>query len=163
MTSLGQAGLPAGQHHRRRRGKQQSAFSQLLALAGQCDLAVTRGQHPQLGEAGPLAISLSDLLDRPEIRLQRDLVERLTRRRRILVTGAGGTIGSELVRQLAAFGPAELILLEHCEFNLYSIDMHVRDNFPDIVCHGELGCVRYRDSGAGCSNDTSHIVFHAAD
>lgn len=142
---------------------QQSAFSQLLALAGQCDLAVTRGQHPQLGEAGPLAISLSDLLDRPEIMLQRDLVERLTRRRRILVTGAGGTIGSELVRQLAAFGPAELILLDHCEFNLYSIDMHVRDNFPDILCHGELGCVRDRASVRRVfERHQPDLVFHAA-
>ena len=142
---------------------QQSAFAQLLKLAGQCDLAVTRGQHPHLGEARPLAISLSDLLDRPEIRLQRDLVERLIRRRRIMVTGAGGTIGSELVRQLAAFGPAELILFDHCEFNLYSIDMHVRDNFPDVLCHGELGCVRDRSSVRRVfERHQPDLVFHAA-
>ena len=140
----------------------QSLFSQLLALAGQCDIAVTRGQHPHR-RAGSAAFSLSDLLDRPEITLQRDMVERLIRRRRILVTGAGGTIGSELVRQLATFGPSELILLDHCEFNLYAIDMHVREHAPDVLCHGELCCIRDRMAVRRVfERHRPDLVFHAA-
>lgn len=140
----------------------QSVFSQLLALAGQCDLAVTRGQHPHR-RRDAFAFSLSNLLERPEITLHREMVDRLIRRRRVLVTGAGGTIGSELVRQLATFGPSELILLDHCEFNLYAIDMHVREHAPEIMCHGELCCVR--DRGAVRRVFERHqpdIVFHAA-
>ncbi|WP_205479970.1 polysaccharide biosynthesis protein [Sphingomonas arenae] len=140
----------------------QPVFTQLLALAGQCDIAVTRGQHPHRRERS-LGAALSNLLERPEVTLQRDMVERLIRRRRVLVTGAGGTIGSELIRQLATFGPSELILLDHCEYNLYAIDLHVREHCPDILCHGELCCVRDRAAVRRVfERHQPDIVFHAA-
>ena len=67
-------------------------------------------------------IALEDLLGRPQNVLNRGAMKALVSGRRVLVTGAGGTIGSELVRQIAALGPARLVLLDNCEFNLYAID-----------------------------------------
>ena len=54
-------------------------------------------------------------------------------RRRILVTGAGGSIGSELVRQLSRFNPSQLILLDKDENNLYEITCEVREEFSSVV------------------------------
>src|SRR5204863_750182 len=66
-------------------------------------------------------IALEDLLGRPQAVLDREAMARLIRSRRILVTGPGGTIGSELARQIAAFTPARLILADSSEFLLYTI------------------------------------------
>ena len=58
---------------------------------------------------------------------------RLIRGRRVLVTGAGGTIGSELARQIAALAPARLILVDNSEFLLYAIDMRARERCPELA------------------------------
>src|SRR3546814_12786167 len=62
-----------------------------------------------------------------------------------MVTGAGGTIGSELVRQLAALGPSEIVLLDHAEYNLYAIDLEMPQKFPDLPVVPQLCCIRQRD------------------
>lgn len=142
---------------------QRSEFTQLLRLAGQCDVGISRGHSPHRPKGQSRDFSLSDLMDRPEMTLDRAVIERLVRRRRILVTGAGGTIGSELVQQLATFGPAELVLLDHSEFNLYSIDMYLREHAPEVARRGELCCVRDRDAvNRIFKTHQPDIVFHAA-
>lgn len=144
------------------------AFVRLVALADQCDLSVARARNPSWGKngSGKLEIEqfpLSDLLGRPEVTLEREFVERLIRGRRVLVTGAGGTIGGELVRQLATFAPAELVLLDHSEYHLYAIDMQVRESFPDLVCHPELCSIRESSSVRQVfARRQPEIVFHAA-
>ncbi len=75
-------------------------------------------------------IALEDLLGRPQAVLDRDAMARLIRGRRVLVTGAGGTIGSELARQIAALAPARLILVDSSEFLLYEIDGELRERWP---------------------------------
>src|SRR3546814_14793977 len=80
-----------------------------------------------------------------------------------MVTGAGGTIGSELVRQLAALGPSEIVLLDHAEYNLYAIDMEMREKFPDIPVVPQLGCIRQRDRNMQIlAHHRQELVFHAA-
>jgi FlaA1/EpsC-like NDP-sugar epimerase len=59
----------------------------------------------------------------------------------VLISGGGGSIGSELCRQVAGFAPASLIILEHSEFNLYQIDRELRERFPGLVLHAHLGDV----------------------
>ncbi len=72
------------------------------------------------------SIELSDLLNRPPKNIDVTAVKQLVENRRVLVTGAGGTIGGELARQILGFRPRSLLLLDHSEFNLYGIDQELR-------------------------------------
>jgi FlaA1/EpsC-like NDP-sugar epimerase len=78
-------------------------------------------------------IQITDLLERPQNRLDRDKVAGFLFGRRVVVTGAGGSIGSELVQQIAEFSPAEIVLIDNCEFNLYAIDRELAERFPDVT------------------------------
>lgn len=77
-------------------------------------------------------IALEDLLNRPEVPLDREGMARLIQGQVVLVTGAGGTIGSELARQVAQFGPATLLLLDHGEFALWQIDLELSELYPQV-------------------------------
>ena len=77
-------------------------------------------------------IQIEDLLGRKQIGLNRNAMQSLIHDRRILVTGAGGTIGSELVRQIASFKPKNIILLDHSEYLLYTIDLEIKESFADV-------------------------------
>ena len=108
-------------------------------------------------------IAIEDLLGRPQAVLDRDAMARLIRGRRILVTGAGGTIGSELVRQLAAYEPARLILLDNGEYLLYTVDSELRERFPGLAVRPLLGDVRDRHRvDEVMAAERPEIVFHAA-
>ncbi len=108
-------------------------------------------------------IALEDLLGRPQAVLDRDAMARLIRGKRILVTGAGGTIGSELARQIAALSPARLILLDNSEFLLYAIDGELRERLPGLVIRPLLADVRNRVRiEAVMAEEQPQIVFHAA-
>jgi O-antigen biosynthesis protein WbqV len=108
-------------------------------------------------------VVLEDLLGRPETKLNRDEIRAMIKGKRVLVTGAGGTIGAELARQIAALGPKELILLEFGEYNLYRIELEARETFPDLRLRAILADVRdaarleqiFRD-------EKPELVFHAA-
>jgi len=118
------------------------------------------------GLADPLQIrpvAIEDLLGRPQARLDRDKVRQMIVGRRVLVTGAGGSIGSELVRQIAAYGPASITLLDAGEYNLYAIDMEMAEKYPDLPRESILGDVRDRlriDQVFAARQP--EIVFHAA-
>jgi FlaA1/EpsC-like NDP-sugar epimerase len=108
-------------------------------------------------------IAIEDLLGRPQAMLDREGMARLIRGRRVLVTGAGGTIGSELARQIAALEPARLGLLDSGEFALYSIESELRERFPGLALSPALSDVRERaqvDEVIGA--EKPEIVFHAA-
>jgi FlaA1/EpsC-like NDP-sugar epimerase len=108
-------------------------------------------------------IALEDLLGRPQAVLDRDGMARLIRGRRVLVTGAGGTIGAELARQIAAFAPGRLVLLDNGEFALYAIDMELRERFPNLAQTPLLRDVRDRAQVDGViAAERPEIVFHAA-
>jgi len=108
-------------------------------------------------------IALEDLLGRPQAVLDRDEMAQLITGRRVLVTGAGGTIGAELTRQIAAFLPGRLVLLDNGEFALYAIDAELRERFPELAPLPLLRDVRERGQveEVVCA-ERPEIVFHAA-
>jgi len=108
-------------------------------------------------------VAIEDLLGRaektPELGRRKDLLGG----RKVLVTGAGGTIGSELVRQISAYNPSKLILLEISEFNLYKISKELSALYPTLNLRCFIGDVR--DAGALESifgQEKPDLVFHAA-
>jgi FlaA1/EpsC-like NDP-sugar epimerase len=108
-------------------------------------------------------IALEDLLGRSQAVLDRDGMAQLITGRRVLVTGAGGTIGAELARQIAAFLPGRLVLLENGEFALYAIDVELRERFPELALVPLLRDVREREQVEEVvAAERPEIVFHAA-
>lgn len=109
------------------------------------------------------AVAVEDLLGRPQQTLDRDAMRKLVHGRRVLVTGAGGTIGSEIVRQVAAFGPAKLVLFDSNEYALYLIDLELGESHADLPRAAILGDVRdpaRLDSVFAA--ERPELVFHAA-
>jgi len=112
-------------------------------------------------EVKPVAVE--DLLGRPQAVLDRPAMRELIAGRRVLITGAGGTIGGELARQIAALGPAELGLVDSSEFNLYSIDLEIAEAAPDITRQAHLADVRNPSAMASVFSALKpELVFHAA-
>ncbi|WP_340116282.1 nucleoside-diphosphate sugar epimerase/dehydratase [Pelagibius sp. 7325] len=108
-------------------------------------------------------IAIEDLLGRPQTPLDRPAMQRLIEGRRVLVTGAGGSIGAELTRQIAAFSPSQLTLCDNSEFNLYSIDMELAEHFPEMARQALIGDVRDRARVERLFAEARpDLVFHAA-
>ncbi len=108
-------------------------------------------------------VPIEDLLNRPQVPLDRDGIARLVRGRRVLVTGAGGSIGSELARQVAALDPAELVLLDHGEFALWRIELEVGELAPALPRHAVIADVRDAERvRAVLGRHRPELVFHAA-
>jgi FlaA1/EpsC-like NDP-sugar epimerase len=77
-------------------------------------------------------VRIEDLLGREPVKLDWRAITEATRGKTVLVTGGGGSIGAELCRQLARLRPSQLIILDRSEFNLYSIDIELRQSMPDL-------------------------------
>jgi O-antigen biosynthesis protein WbqV len=108
-------------------------------------------------------IAIEDLLGRPQLPLDRDAMARLIAGRRVLVTGAGGSIGSELTQQIAALGPSRLALLDASEFALYQIDLDLGERHPALERAAILGDVRDRGGMRRLFlAERPDLVFHAA-
>ncbi|MGA8051866.1 MAG: polysaccharide biosynthesis protein, partial [Burkholderiales bacterium] len=84
-------------------------------------------------------VELDDLLGRDPVTLDDAGLHGLLAGKRVLVTGAGGSIGSELCRQIARFAPAKLVLFEISEFALYGIEQEFRDRFPNVQIVAAIG------------------------
>ncbi len=122
-------------------------YEALMALAEEHQITLAR--LPSLGElksgqqvhqVQPVAVE--DILGRKSAVLDRAAMEAFVRGKRVLVTGAGGSIGSELVRQVAGYVPAEILLYEISEFALYQIDRELAQQFPDLKRRAVIGNVR---------------------
>ena len=112
-------------------------------------------------ELAPVAIE--DLLNRPQVPLDRDGMARLVHGRRVLVTGAGGTIGSELARQLAALGPDSLTLLDNGEYALWQIDQELHEAHPEVPRETVIADIRDEPRiRAVFDRVRPELVFHAA-
>ena len=115
------------------------------------------------GRIEPKPIDLGDLLGRPEVKTDLQGVADLINGKVVLATGAGGSIGSELCRQIAMFGPSELAITDSSEFHLYLLDLELRERHPDLRIVTRI--VDVRDSGrvSHLFEDVKpEVVFHAA-
>ncbi len=141
----------------------------LVESANRLGLTVARAPDPTQFQPGTSdgpelqPISVEDLLGRPQIVLDLTPVHRFVGGRRVLVTGAGGSIGSEIVRQVCAIGPAAICLVDASEFNLYTIDAEVSEQWSAIERVARVIDVRHRLLIEGClASFRPEIVFHAA-
>lgn len=87
-------------------------------------------------------VTVEDLLGREPVHLNEPEIAEFLKGQCVLVTGGGGSIGSELSRQIAAYGPSRLIVLDSGEYNLYRIDQDLRSGYSQVRIHSVLGDVR---------------------
>ena len=108
-------------------------------------------------------LSIEDLLDRLPVGLDLRPVNDLVRGKNVLITGAGGSIGSELARQIASYHPARVILLDNAESALYDVSMELRRSLPDVSQVAVLADIKNVGSlEKTFSEHAPAIVFHAA-
>ena len=108
-------------------------------------------------------VRLEDLLGRAPALLDQDLMGGKLKNRVVLVTGAGGSIGSELCRQIARIGPSLLVGVDSGETALYDIEQDLRDRFPKLAFHPEVANIQNaRRMVEIFSRHQPSIVFHAA-
>ncbi|UZR30219.1 polysaccharide biosynthesis protein [Methylococcus mesophilus] len=108
-------------------------------------------------------VSIEDLLGRAPVRLDSTELAGYLDGKCIMVTGGGGSIGSELCKQIAQFSLGSLVVFEHSEFNLYRIELELRQAFPDMEIHAVLGDVT--DAASVRRAIDAHkpaVIFHAA-
>jgi FlaA1/EpsC-like NDP-sugar epimerase len=108
-------------------------------------------------------VRLEDLLGRAPVRLDSEMIRARLSGRVVLVTGAGGSIGSELCRQIARYGPRALIGFDSAETALYQIDQELREQFPDLAFYPEIGSIQNRRRLDEVFRDhRPSSVYHAA-
>ena len=108
-------------------------------------------------------VDITDLLRREPVRVNDEAVGAALAGKRVLVTGAGGSIGRELCRQIARRNPAGLILLGHGENSIFEIFLELREDYPDILLSPVIADVR--DAGRLAQVFGQHqpeVIFHAA-
>ena len=108
-------------------------------------------------------VDITDLLRREPIRVNDEAVGAALDGKRVLVTGAGGSIGRELCRQIARRNPAELVLLGHGENSIFEILLELEYDYPDLTLHPVIADIRNQERIAQIfKQQQPQIVFHAA-
>ncbi len=108
-------------------------------------------------------VAIEDLLGRDPVALDTGLIERMIQGKRVLVTGAGGSIGSEICRQIAGFSPACIILAERAEYHLFSVHQELVNTFPHVPLKPRLCDIcDSRRVDTIFRHESPEIVFHAA-
>ena len=108
-------------------------------------------------------VSVEDLLPRQEIRVDLRSVEELLQGRRVLITGSAGSIGAEIVRQVAAFKPAKMMLIDQGETPQHDIRMMMKRDFPDVPAETVVTSIERIDSMEHIfASFRPEYVFHAA-
>jgi O-antigen biosynthesis protein WbqV len=143
----------------------------LLDAADRLGVSLSRASRPTELKAGDPAdqeldvrpIDVTDLLGRSQKVLDRVAMKQLVEGQKVLITGAGGTIGSELCRQIAALTPRHITLVDNGEFALYQIDLELAEENPAVNRDAILGDVRDSVQIDQIVRDAQPtIVFHAA-
>ncbi|TAM59029.1 MAG: polysaccharide biosynthesis protein [Rhodanobacter sp.] len=122
------------------------------------DVVAGRAQFNQIKE-----VAIEDLLGRDTVELDWTTIRETLTARRVLVTGGGGSIGSELCRQVARLGAQSLIVVEQSEYNLYRITRELRADFPELILDGILAnCGDVAAMRKLFLEARPQVVFHAA-
>lgn len=131
---------------------------QFRTIPAVADLVEGRVRVSQLRD-----VDIADLLGREPVQLDASRIAAQLRARRVLVTGAGGSIGSEMCRQVAAFEPELLVLLERGENNLFEIERELRRSHPNVPLVACVADITDRPRvGAVFERFRPLVVFHAA-
>jgi len=152
--------MPAATHAARRRAVElcSAAGLQVMTVPAYSDIVSGNVSVSALRN-----VELDDLLGRDPVKLDDAGLHGLLGGKRVLVTGAGGSIGSELCRQIARFAPRELILFDVSEFALYSIEQEFRDRFPELPVAALIGDAKSPARvGEVFARHAPQVVFHAA-
>lgn len=108
-------------------------------------------------------IQIEDILEREPIKLDNKLVAKEIFNKCVLVTGGAGSIGSEIVRQVAAYKPKNLIIIDQAESPLYRIQLEIKDNFPNLNFEAVINDVRdFEKTESIFKKNMPDVVFHAA-
>lgn len=131
--------MPAADHRERRRAMDtaREAGLKVLTVPSFDDLMSGRVTVSQVRN-----VELDDLLGRDPVRLDAAGLQEWLGGRTVLVSGAGGSIGSELCRQVARYRPQRIVLLDHSEFSLYAIEQEFARHFPDTRVDAVIGDVK---------------------
>lgn len=107
--------------------------------------------------------SFKVLLHRPQVELDTEGLKKFYTGKRILVTGAGGSIGSEIAKQVLSLGAAHVALVDHSELALYEIDRAIRGEFPGVSARPILCSIRRKERFAAVvAEQKPDVIFHAA-
>ncbi|RKN85661.1 polysaccharide biosynthesis protein [Paenibacillus ginsengarvi] len=108
-------------------------------------------------------VEVEDLLGREAVKVDLEGIANYVENKTVLITGAGGSIGSELCRQIAEFRPKQLLLLGHGENSIYSIEMELRSKYPQLELEPIIADVQDRNRIDDVFRTYSpEVVFHAA-
>lgn len=151
--------MPSAQGEQRRQAFEAAARAKLPVLTVPSSEELRTGKRAeQLRDIQP-----EDLLGRDPVQLDEAGISETLAGKVVMITGAGGSIGSELCRQVARYGPAKLVLYELNEFNLYTIEQELTEAFPHLPLARLIGDVK--DLGhlrATLAKHRPQLVFHAA-
>ncbi len=144
-----------------------AALARVIEQAAAAGLAVRRAPRPTALRAAERielrAVAIEELLNRPQVSLDREGMRRLVAGRRVMVTGAGGSIGAELARQIAALRPSRLVLLDSGEFALWQVDLELGESEPGVRRQAVIADVRDATRiNAVFAAARPELVFHAA-
>ena len=152
--------MPSATHQQLRRVIQvcEGAKIRFRTVPSLTDIASGRFRVSQIRD-----VDINDLLGREAVQLDLDLIEAFARDKTILVTGAGGSIGSEMCRQLCNFKPKLLLLIEQAENPLFYIERELRRSFPDVAIEAFVCNITDRKRVEGAfERYRPQIVIHAA-
>ena len=134
------------------------AHVRVKTMPGLSDLQQGRTALSQIRE-----VSIEDLLGRQPVHLHLTEVAEFLHSQCVLVTGAGGSIGAELARQVAGFDPACLVLLDHAENGLYYVHNELVSQYPSLAMHAVVADMRDADAvEQAFARFRPTVVFHAA-